>query len=189
MKSKRLWVMFITLILALMLTPAKMASACSCVPEPSPELALKRADAIFVGEVIGVDSGWFGVFSGHWMRKTVLFQVQSTWKGVSASQVIATVWERYCSWTPLGYYVGETYLVYAEASTEWRWETSYWDGTQSLDDAAEYLGTLGQSTPPSQQVDLKNGFYLPQYGCIAMGVLVLLAAYFVTRPRRPRSEQ
>ncbi len=99
MKSKRLWVMFIALLLALMLTPST-ARACSCVPEASPEVASKQANAIFAGEVIGVDRNWFGL-----------------------------------------------------------------------------------------QVDLKNRFYLPQYGCITMGVLVLLAGYLLTGLRRPRSEQ
>ena len=183
MKRLRLIGMLTILMLALLPLTTR-AYACSCRDENSPEVASRQADAIFAGEVVGANVNWTGIFSGEWMDKSILFEVVSTYKGVSQSQVVVTVFESCCRWSPVVFNVGEAYLIYAKATSGDKWETSYWDGTRPIAEANDYLSTLGPGNLPSQSVDLSDQFFLTQYGRVGLLVGLLVLVYFLLRKYR-----
>lgn len=88
MKKRYLTVMLklAAIILSLMVS-ASTSHACSCAMPPTVEKEVERSDAVFSGEAVSVkeQKDWNG-----YVRKEVLFDVKSTWKGTSKSQAIIT---------------------------------------------------------------------------------------------------
>ena len=94
---------------------ASDAHACTCAILPL-EKEIRTADAVFSGEVQGIDEGMTAPNGGS-IRGKITLDVQESWKGVSANPVDVygqgdgvncyNVFER-----------GETYLVYAARAEE-----------------------------------------------------------------------
>lgn len=167
------------------LTPAP-AAACSCRPGLGYEVAYPKADIVFLGKVAGGRLDWFGIFGGHWLRHEILFDVASTWKGVSDSQVIAGITSNSCcDWSPLSLSSGDVFIVYANANARGEWETSYWHGTQEITEMNKTLVVPEGGTPPSESVNLTHQFYASTYllAGIVIGVLILATAKL---PRAPK---
>ena len=84
------------------------AYACSCASQggPSPREAFEKSTAVFSGEVIEIDK------NDSSPTKTVKFDVQRIWKGVSGNQttVITGSGDGDCGYP---FVMNETYLIYA----------------------------------------------------------------------------
>jgi hypothetical protein len=129
------------------------ANACSCVPPPSVETALSRADVVFSGKVISVEEQ--RSLRGY-ITKKILFEVSQTWKGVNESQIIITTGSGGgdCGGA---FSEGEEYLVYSRESDMYGKKqliTTICDRTVALSSANEDLGVLGEGKPPIKQVDI-----------------------------------
>jgi len=86
------------------------AYACSCVAQgPSPTEVFGKSTAVFSGEVIEIDK------NDSSNIKTVKFDVQRVWKGVSGNQttVVTGSGDANCGYP---FVMNETYLVYAEGN-------------------------------------------------------------------------
>lgn len=61
---------------------ARAAVACTCVPNPPPREALEQADAVFVGEVVGIEE-----LGGEFPLRRVTLRVERPFKGVFVETV------------------------------------------------------------------------------------------------------
>ena len=124
------------------------SSACSCAGPGSLHDAYQKADAVFAGEVVSIDSIDFGTLR-------VRLTVSQTWKGISSTTIdIFTA----AYGTACGYYfqVGSTYLVYAYMY-EGALETNSCTLTKQLSSASEDLTFLSTVVPiPSTIVLYQN---------------------------------
>jgi hypothetical protein len=155
-------------------TPA--AHACSCAGPAPPDIAMKRADAVFNGTVISTDSNMLDFSGGNWLRKAVLFAVTTVFKGTPQSQVILQVYESCCGYQEIWFANDETYLVYVETNSDGKQYTAYASGTKPLAQVGADFPVLGQAKPPSQSVDLRNRFFLQSDGFLLMAIVVVVLA-------------
>jgi hypothetical protein len=191
MKRRLRWTILYVLLAAIVagLTPAP-AEACSCVSTPGYELAYAKADSVFLGEVAGSRSDWFGLFGGHWLRHEILFDVASTWKGVSVSQVIVGITSNSCcDWSPLSLSAGDVFMVYANVNARGEWETSYWHGTQEITGLSIDSVVPEGGKPPSESVNLRQQFYASTYllVLVVVGGLSLATVWVIRQNRLPRT--
>ena len=103
-------VFFVSIIVFLTFDTNQYAYACSCVAQgPSPTEVFGRSTAVFSGEVIEIDK------NDSSNIKTVKFDVQRVWKGVSGNQttVVTGSGDANCGYP---FVMNETYLVYAEGN-------------------------------------------------------------------------
>lgn len=104
---------FIFMSIFIIVSFPSITSACSCAELPSVEEELEQSTAVFSGKVLGVREK--RSLNGY-MKKSVLFEVKNTWKGVKQSQMIITTGQGGgdCG---IDFIVGKEYLVYANEST------------------------------------------------------------------------
>jgi hypothetical protein len=112
----------------------RAADACSCMGPGAPCDAAWRADAVFVGHVVSIDSSGMG---GRFVQLAVV----EAFRGFQLSQV--TVVTGY-SGADCGYsfQMGESYVVYAHRTTTGQLGTSICSRTRPLAEATEDLGYL-----------------------------------------------
>jgi hypothetical protein len=115
----------------------KRAMACDCVRHGSPREELRRVDAVFSGEVSGIDRE----------RGKIEFKVEKIWKGPAAKWI----WIKYelsdCTYL---FEVGKKYLVYAYAYAHDKeiFETNKCARNKELDKASDDLKELGEGEEP-----------------------------------------
>jgi len=101
-------VFLFSIIVFLTFDTNQYAYACSCASRggPSPSEAFEKSTAVFSGEVIEIDK------NDSSNIKTVKFDVQRVWKGVSGNQttVITGSGDANCGYP---FVMNETYLIYA----------------------------------------------------------------------------
>src|SRR5688572_31114683 len=101
------WSLATSLLLASVLWPAS-ADACSCAPGGLPCDAAWRADAVFVGHVVSIESSTTpGNFS---FSRHVELAVLEAFRGLQLSQVSLVAQGSNCDFP---FTMGETYVVYA----------------------------------------------------------------------------
>lgn len=127
------------------------AYACSCGERSEPGREIWRSDAVFSGKVI--DFVRAGKSEGYTTKATI-FDVYTTWKGVSSDQVTMWTVGGMCSY---GFLEGEEYLVYAysvgsASDTNSNYRTTVCSSTKLLEYAEADLAFLGQGFPPDQYV-------------------------------------
>ncbi|WP_309122613.1 hypothetical protein [Paenibacillus sp.] len=165
------------------------AQACSCAMPGTPAEHLERADAVFSGTVVDVKQNTMG-----YITKRVLFEAETTWKGVDETQVVVATGG---GGGDCGYDFeeGESYLVYAAESTmygdEERLVTTICDRTASLGAATEDLAYLGEGRPPATKVDFDLQGLAEERGAVGestdpalrqasfWGIGIVLAAIFL----------
>jgi hypothetical protein len=106
----------LTLAILLGLTlacPTSRANACSCVPQSLSE-AFENSDLIFQGTVIQITAveseGWLS----HWI---VTLSQEKSWKSDKDNVTLTVLDPPHEAVCGFGFYVGETYLVYAQRDT------------------------------------------------------------------------
>ena len=101
-------VFFVSIIVFLTFDTNQYAYACSCATQggPSPTEVFGKSIAVFSGKVIEIDK------NDSSNIKTIKFDVQRVWKGVSGNQttVITSSGDANCGYP---FVMNETYLVYA----------------------------------------------------------------------------
>ncbi len=114
---------------------APPAGACTCVPNPPPREAFQQADAVFVGEVIGIEE-----IGGEFPLRHVTLRVERPFKGVFVETVAV--------WTAQGeigcgfpFEQGRRYLVYAHRAED-ALHASFCSRTARLEDARADLDAL-----------------------------------------------
>lgn len=132
----------VCLLLGVVFLPVNAARACNCAMlEDSVEPYVKRAAAVFSGEVVAIRP------HATW-RNSVLFRVKDAWKGIGSREVI--VWT-YNNQGACGYPFaeGESYLVFASPHPRdrKRLEVGLCGRTQRIDQAKEDLSALGPHRP------------------------------------------
>lgn len=162
-----------------------ITSACSCAEMPSVEEEFERSQAVFSGKVLDVrekkDIKGF-------MRKSVLFEVTNTWKGVEQSQVIITTGQGGgdCG---IDFKVGHDYLVYANESKMYGAKSLVsiiCDRTNELSTLQEDLKILGEGQPPIEEVDLTDkyeGNQLYMWGVVAVSIGVIIIYIYKRRKK------
>ncbi|WP_050184146.1 hypothetical protein [Domibacillus robiginosus] len=130
-------------------------AACSCVEPPGVKEELMSSEAVFSGKVLEVeeDTSAMGLTT-----KSVLFEVNETWKGVNQSQVKIT--------TGMGggdcgydFKAGQAYLVYANHSDMFGSDgltVVICSRTAEISAAQDDLFILGEGQAPGKKVDLQN---------------------------------
>jgi hypothetical protein len=179
--------MIVSFITVLM--PSK-GYACSCAYEPSVEEELEKSKVVFSGDVVSIrEVKPFGVFQNlisfftdldhkYYPEKHVIFNVSSTWKGASQSQLII---ETGLGGGDCGYefQVGQSYLVYAGGNDGHH--TSICHRTTELVSAKEDLSVLGQGQPPTEQVNLQKKSESIIYFWVLAFALVIVVVFLVRR--------
>lgn len=124
---------------------ADAAFGCSCMPNPAPDKALLKADAVFFGKAVKV-SGQAGPHGSGEVR--VKFEVERFWKGnVSRKLEIGTAASgALCGY---GFQQGENYLVYAYADPTGGLRAALCSRTRPEADADEDFTVLGEGEVPS----------------------------------------
>ncbi len=153
-----------------------ITSACSCAQPPSVEDELERSKAVFSGKVINIREK--RSLNGY-TSKSVLFEVNNTWKGVKQSQIIITTGQGGgdCGFD---FIEDEEYLVYAYESTMYGEETLITiicDRTTELGSAQEDLEILGEGQPPIEKIDLTDkheGNHLYIWGTVILATAIVL---------------
>lgn len=118
----------------------QVAHACSCVNIGTPRQELKKAKAVFVGEVIEIYSG----SHDEDYPAIVKLKVESYWKGIKATdtiEVLSDLGTNLCGIVPLK----GKYVVYAYRRGE-NLVTHGCTRTKKVEDAAEDLRELGEGT-------------------------------------------
>lgn len=92
------------------------ASACSCVPMPSPQEAFTESDAVFRGRVIKIEpkadaAAWE---QSSWYRQVQL-RLTTSWKGTNQRLITITT-EQAGSACGYRFEVGREYIIYAHRS-------------------------------------------------------------------------
>jgi len=115
----------------------KRAMACDCVWPGSPREELQRADAVFSGEVSGLNKE----------REKIEFKVEKIWKGPVAKMISIKYELSDCTYL---FEVGKKYLVYAYAYAYDKeiFETSKCARNKELDKASDDLKELGEGKEP-----------------------------------------
>lgn len=160
------------------------ANACSCAEPRAVEPELERSDAVFSGKVLSVKEK--RQVNGY-MSKSVLFEVDRTWKGPETSQLIIV--------TGLGggdcgydFIEDREYLVYAQESNMYGAKSLasiICSRTSELASAQEDLSILGEGKEPVEAVDLTaehRGFMI-WFGYGAVGVFILALLLYVRKKR------
>ena len=138
-------VLVLLVTLLLLATPAP-AYACSCAPPPSPSLERDRADAVFSGTALDVDTFALPLLDQSGLPVRVTFEVNGVWKGDLSQRVVVRTArdEAACGYD---FTVGKDYLVYARKGEDGL-VTGLCDRTTARGNAAEDLAALGAPEPP-----------------------------------------
>lgn len=104
---------FLAIILCLFLAFASDVRACTCEEYGLPPCAAYwRADAVFVGSIIGITKPTEGS-RGVLPQATLRFSIEQPYKGVKGTEVeVTTLWGTSCDGGDSQFKVGEQYLVY-----------------------------------------------------------------------------
>jgi hypothetical protein len=145
------------------------AHACSCVSVPL-EKHLRTSDAVFSGEVVGIDESDLSPGPGPRLGK-VAFDVSDVWKGVSEESV-AVYGQGPEATCGIDFEEGESYLVYAYRSNGGgALQTDLCNATKPLEAAERDLQVLG---PPDTTLPGTGGSILP-IGDVTTATFALLA--------------
>ena len=127
-------------ISAAFLSPGPRASsAARCLIQPkSVEEALKRSDAIFIGEVMKVNDGG--------SVQEARLRVEQSWKGIETKEV--TVLATHTAESPY-YQVGKRYLVFASLQNG-KLITGSCSRTKRIEYAEEDIRQLGEGKKPKE---------------------------------------
>ncbi len=159
------------------------AHACSCVSVPL-EKHLRTSDAVFSGEVVGIDENDLSPGPGPRLGK-VTFDVSDVWKGVSKESV-AVYGQGPEATCGIDFEEGESYLVYAYRSNgdgANLLQTDLCNETKPLEAAERDLRVLG---PPDAALPGTGGYILPigDVTTATFALLALASALVVWRLRR-----
>lgn len=191
MKDRALCAMIALLVLAgLSQAVPSRTYACTATTLPGPQAAWNKADAVFVGKVVAVDSSPFGaintLISGTG-QQLVLFNITSVWKGPVRSQAIVNVATKVCNVSIHHFYKDEAFLVFAHNGALGRLEAPTYSRTQGLAQATEDLKVLGQGKAPAEHTELETLFYVQSYWVEAvLGIFLIVAFFGIVRTNRAR---
>ena len=123
------------------------AVACSCIMPGTVAEEVERADAVFTGTVIAVDTPIYGAYV--FPDVEVTFTVQKYWKGVLSEPLVIHTGQGGgdCGF---GFEEGESYLVYAYADDTGDLHANICSRTAVLSDAEEDLAMLGKGFVPAE---------------------------------------
>lgn len=154
------------------------AYACSCIPNASPEKALRQAGAVFAGRVVDIQKP--RVLSSSMEPATVVFETSRFWKGLHDKQVSI--------YTPSGggpscgfeFQKRQEYLVYANESDSELY-VSLCSRTALLTEASEDLSSLGAGSPVSGTSEDSRSSAIPRVQEILVGLLAVALVALVYR--------
>jgi len=117
---------------------AQQVFACECLPPKRPNAELKRAAAVFVGEVGGIRAEEYSL--------TVEIKVERVWKGAINKTIIVQTskWESSCGYSMA---TGKKYLIYVYGKAPFT--VSRCSRTKPLESASEDLKELGEGKQPN----------------------------------------
>jgi hypothetical protein len=145
-------------VLAFIFFNYEVALACSCTISPPPAEALRRAQAVFAGEVVRVREprptlvrNRRGKVVAHRINlmAEVRFKVTKVWKGIEKDTVMVGTMTGCCA-CGYGFVEGEQYLVYAYGDGRDGLTTSICSRTKKLEAAQEDLAELGDGKVPTR---------------------------------------
>jgi len=164
------------------LVPSTPACACSC-GSMSAEEAVARADAVFVGVAVDVNTPWRGPLVSSADPVTVTFDVGTVYKGdVPANARVQTVRDT----ASCGYRFeeGQRYLVHVYVGEDGIWATGLCDGNQLIE-ATTALPASGY--PPGPAVAYPRDWALwPVVGAAVLAAGAVAAVLLLVRARRRR---
>ena len=149
------------------------AHACTCAPLGPLEEHLRTSDAVFSGEVMGIDENDLSPGPGPRLGK-VTFDVSDVWKGVS-EEPVAVYGQGPGASCGIDFEEGESYLVYAYRSNGDGGnllQTDLCNGTKPLGAAERDLRVLA---PPDAALPGTGGYMFTPIGATIAGVFTLLA--------------
>jgi hypothetical protein len=148
MKKLLPWMIsFLVIMTVILMFLPKNSYACSCVQPGTPSEELNNSKAVFTGKVLEIKE------DKKSYEKKVMFEVLSTFKGVSESPV--TLYTGMDSAAcGFNFIVGEEYLVYA--SGDGKLQTTLCSRTAELSAANNDLKELGIGKELEKNVDLKE---------------------------------
>lgn len=165
------------------------ASACSCAKPPDPLTAKDQAAAVFTGKVLQVNerTDWLR-WLPFWDKPErggfdVIFEVQSSWKGVDQTQV-QIVTGGLGGGCGIPFQPGQEYLVYASYWELNELETNICTRTVLKADAGEDLQVLGSGTVPVPSANLNWNDDLTTVIVIISGGILFYLIWFQTKRRR-----
>lgn len=176
-------VMAFALILGVISSPVIVIASCAIEPVIAKEI--ETSEAIFVGKVIEIKNErefkiQFSPMSIFPQKKSILFEVKNTWKGVSQSQIIIDTYN--AATIAYDFKVGNEYLVYAKQSEFKRLATNICDATKELSLAEQDLTVLGAGKSPTEDVNLQDTFNNnPLYSWISLIGMILIVLFFFWR--------
>lgn len=138
-----------------------------------------------MGEVIDIkNENENGEFRYSDDPRTVLFEVEKTWKGVQQTQVIVYTALSSAS-CGFGFDVGEKYIVIVYANEkEGELQTEICTRTSKISLAERDIDYLGEGEMPAVQVSLKysnNGGYSVYLIGLLVGIVVFIGAIIIRR--------
>ncbi|MET1032423.1 hypothetical protein [Domibacillus tundrae] len=130
-------------------------AACSCIEPPGVKEEFSLSKAVFSGKVIEVEEK--KSITGL-LTKSVLFEINETWKGAAQSQVEITTGNGGgdCGYEFKG---GQEYLVYANDSDMFgsnELTAIICSRTTEISAAQEDLAILGEGQIPAEQINLRS---------------------------------
>ena len=146
----------------------------------TPEQALERASAVFVGHVLSIQTRNTPrtIVGSTTVYHEVKLEVEKSWKLVDRREITLTIQNidpNFCG----SFSVGERYLVYADRLND-TFFISGWSRTNRLADAQEDLKMLGEG-----RIQLRSGEFLTYriftYGIIASLVILLATGFILYR--------
>lgn len=175
---------FVFICILLLGTFPSVTSACSCAELPSAKEEFERSKAVFSGKVLDINEN--RSLNGY-LSKSVLFEVDETWKGTDQSQIVITTGQGGgdCG---IEFKEGEEYLVYANESDmygEKSLVTIICNRTNQLSSLQEDLKIIGEGHPPQEEIDLTDKKALDQlYIWIPAGIAIGIGLIFEIKRRK-----
>ncbi|MFC7371635.1 hypothetical protein ACFQPF_08095 [Fictibacillus iocasae] len=176
----RAGLVFLLLMSIALIYQTNTALACSCVPNPDPEAALKNADAVFSGKVTEITRTGFIEKS-----RAVKIETQTIWKGSKNKHMLIYTAEQSAS---CGYEfaVGKEYIIYAY-DHDGELHTGLCSRTALLKDAGEDLHALGKGSPPDDNQSLNMPLSSSeQWTYSGIGTVLLAGTVLAVVRRRKR---
>ncbi|RBW68044.1 hypothetical protein [Bacillus taeanensis] len=177
MKKLLPWMISFLIIMSFILVFfPKSIYACSCIEPGTPSEELNNSKAVFTGKVLEITEDETNY------EKEVVFEVLSTYKGVTEPQVTLYTGMNSAA-CGFNFTVGEEYLVYATG--DGRLQTTLCSRTAELAAANEDLKELGKGEEPEKEVEVKedSGNPFPFSIVLVIVGLVVIGAVIFSRKR------
>jgi hypothetical protein len=154
------------LIVGLFVFTPYPANSCTCSDLRSPRKELRKAKAVFIGEVIGVDEKTMATSGELNFLYKITFKVKLYWKGIKESEVTVMSDQGLLPCSGFAFREAKEYLVYAHGKD--LIVITGCSRNKLVENASEDLKELGTGMTPKDSVSVESHLISQSLPCAAL---------------------